>query len=444
MDNLVQNYIEKLVTKYKDFEKESFKLITPSTNQNIDLLTIAYPNIPIELIEILKKFDGSCGTYQNEYVCLDFFPSNCEHSSAYYLCSIEKMLTHSKVSGSWLDIYWNKDDLFDKEDILEDDELFSEEINPMSLCKDWLLFAENSYSQLYIDFSPSDLGTKGQIVGYIHDPDSYGVAADSFPAFLQIQLDSNFEYFHYEEPLPSNITSSNLNGELVEDHELNELLFSFCFISENITSLDLNLWKDSIPKDGLSKLFAAVPRTITSLRLNNIDFTDYADFVEAFTHLPINLNSLDLSDNDVGLIKESKLPEIFSNIPSGLSFLYLDSNSLNQCPSEELTQAFKALPPNIISLDLSFNKLGRFLCSQLKQIFQAIPKSVISLNLSGSDFFSKPGNELAYALSIIPESVTILNLSHNSLNRRRGSGLEEALKQIPKNVTQLDLSFNDD
>lgn len=59
------------------------------------------------------------------------------------------MLSHAKNEKSWIDLYWNKDSTSDKEAILDDDELFEDEINPEALCKDWLLFADNSYSQLY-------------------------------------------------------------------------------------------------------------------------------------------------------------------------------------------------------------------------------------------------------------------------------------------------------
>ena len=45
-------------------------------------------------------------------------------------------------------------------------------------------------SALYIDFTPSEKGTCGQIVRYLHDPDEIEVIADSFDAFLDMIVES--------------------------------------------------------------------------------------------------------------------------------------------------------------------------------------------------------------------------------------------------------------
>ena len=40
-------------------------------------------------------------------------------------------------------------------------------------------------SSLYIDFTPNEAGQVGQVVRYVHDPDSFEVIAASFEDYLQ-------------------------------------------------------------------------------------------------------------------------------------------------------------------------------------------------------------------------------------------------------------------
>ncbi len=49
-------------------------------------------------------------------------------------------------------------------------------------------------SQLFIDFSPSAKGKKGQVLRYLHDSDELVVAADSFDAYLQMLMDNAYDF----------------------------------------------------------------------------------------------------------------------------------------------------------------------------------------------------------------------------------------------------------
>ena len=49
-------------------------------------------------------------------------------------------------------------------------------------------------SQLYIDFSPSEKGKKGQIIRFMHDPDTLDVIADSFDDYLQMIINNNYDF----------------------------------------------------------------------------------------------------------------------------------------------------------------------------------------------------------------------------------------------------------
>ncbi|MBA2653118.1 MAG: SMI1/KNR4 family protein [Tatlockia sp.] len=453
MNTLVDTYIEKLFENYDDTEQENFKCITPATEQSISLLKEIYPDAPIELIEILKKINGTLGTYNKKHIEVDFFPSDDEYGSSYYLCSIEDMLEHAKSEGTWFELYCDPNEGIDREDFLDDeDELFGDYINPDALCKDWLLFAENDYSKLFIDFSPSTEGTIGQIVHYVHDPDMYGVAADSFANYLKTIIDSDFEYLKYDETEDEESESDYAIQEKI--NYLTKCINSFKSTPLDVSSLTVDIRHQRIPKDGLKKIFTVIPSSITSLKLvlpqsttSKFEFkSDNFVEIEDLTSLPLGIKSLDLSGNSLGSVDSALLSKIFSNIPSQISFLYLHDNGFHHFEKDEygdeLAFALESLPKTIVHLDLGYNYLGSYPSSQLKKIIKAIPQGVTSLNLRGASIDSIPGNELASVFSIIPENVRILGLRINSLNKRRDTGLDEALKSIPATVTQIDLSWN--
>jgi cell wall assembly regulator SMI1 len=51
-------------------------------------------------------------------------------------------------------------------------------------------------SQLFIDFSPSADGKKGQVVRFLHDPDEFSVIADSFDAYLKNLMDNEYDFIN--------------------------------------------------------------------------------------------------------------------------------------------------------------------------------------------------------------------------------------------------------
>ncbi len=54
-------------------------------------------------------------------------------------------------------------------------------------------FNNGGTSQLFIDFSPSAEGIKGQVLRYLHDPDELVIAADSFDEYLQMLMDGEYD-----------------------------------------------------------------------------------------------------------------------------------------------------------------------------------------------------------------------------------------------------------
>ena len=62
----------------------------------------------------------------------------------------------------------------------------------------WLHFADcrnnGGSSRLFLDFSPSEQGTSGQVVRWLHDPDQLAVIADSFDGYLDMLMENDYDF----------------------------------------------------------------------------------------------------------------------------------------------------------------------------------------------------------------------------------------------------------
>ena len=160
-----------------------------SDQRDLDRLTALYPDIPESLIELLKLVDG---TYYREYpadkVVFYFLGSDYE-GFPYYLLSARQMVDTKNQFRQWGDYLINReyDDIPVDEGVCDDmDKL------------DFLHFSDccnnGGTSQLFIDFSPSAKGKKGQVLRYLHDPDELVVVADSFDEYLQMLIDQDYAF----------------------------------------------------------------------------------------------------------------------------------------------------------------------------------------------------------------------------------------------------------
>lgn len=196
--NIAQKYIDGLKKAYyengkkkqwNDFEK----IVHGASEEDIEKLRTLYPNIPDSLFQLLKIVDG---TYWREYageeVTFYLLGSDVEEYP-YYLLSVEQMM--QKEDLDWLTDYINRE--FGDE--IKIDEKITDNANEMY----WLHFSDcmnnGGTSQLFIDFSPSSKGIKGQIVRYLHDPDEIVVIADSFDDYLQMLIDTGYDFITDEE-----------------------------------------------------------------------------------------------------------------------------------------------------------------------------------------------------------------------------------------------------
>lgn len=196
--NIAKNYIEGLKKAYIDMGQEEQwrhfeEIIQGAAQENINKLYNMFPEIPDSLINLLQFVDGTYWReYEGEEVAFYFLGSDLEEYP-YYLLSSEEMMDTDEM-------HWLKD-YVDREygDMVEMDEKIIDNADEMH----WLHFSDcmnnGGTSQLFIDFSPSEKGIKGQILRYLHDPDEIEVIADSFDEYLQMLIDNDFDFVGEEE-----------------------------------------------------------------------------------------------------------------------------------------------------------------------------------------------------------------------------------------------------
>lgn len=192
--NIAEKYVDGLKKAYyevggkeqwDDFEN----VMHGASKEDMEKLQALYLDIPESLLQLLELVDG---TYWREYggekVAFYFLGSDVEEYP-YYLLSAQQMIKNKDKFQSWGDYLIDRD--FDDAPV---DEGIIDDVD--SLC--WLHFSDcmnnGGTSQLFIDFSPSEKGKKGQIVRFLHDPDELIVIAESFDAYLQMLMENEYEF----------------------------------------------------------------------------------------------------------------------------------------------------------------------------------------------------------------------------------------------------------
>lgn len=197
MESKNAEYIEKIKEKYKilgmedklkEFEKNKKGLTSESKKE----LLKEYPDIPKKLIELLEYCDGSDPIY--------FLGSDIDNGKfPYYLLSSSEILKTKDYPKMYHSYDINREDG-------EDGSIVGEEITSDINNVKWIHFADcmnnGGTSRLYIDFTPSDKGKKGQVIRFVHDDDRLEVIADSFDDYLKMLIDNNLPFiYNYEEEM---------------------------------------------------------------------------------------------------------------------------------------------------------------------------------------------------------------------------------------------------
>jgi len=192
--NIAEKYIEELKKAYyknggKEYWDKFEKIKVGATEENIQKIKEEFPETPDSLIELLKIVDGTYHReYQGEKIAFYFLGSDVT-GYPYYLLSSSQILENKKdgyyLFGGYIDGEYEDVEVDEK---ITDD---SEKIK-------WLHFSDcmnnGGTSKLFIDFSPSEKGKKGQIVRYLHDPDEIEVIADSFDEYLEKLMEHDLDF----------------------------------------------------------------------------------------------------------------------------------------------------------------------------------------------------------------------------------------------------------
>ena len=192
--DIAEKYIEELKKAYyknggKEYWDKFEKIKVGATEENIQKIKEEFPETPDSLIELLKIVDGTYHReYQGEKITFYFLGSDVM-GYPYYLLSSSQILENKKdgyyLFGGYIDGEYEDVEVDEK---ITDD---SEKIK-------WLHFSDcmnnGGTSKLFIDFSPSEKGKKGQIVRYLHDPDEIEVIADSFDEYLEKLMEHDLDF----------------------------------------------------------------------------------------------------------------------------------------------------------------------------------------------------------------------------------------------------------
>jgi len=195
---LVDRFLSGLVPHLPEEDARMWAWVEGASTADLQRLRERWPQVPESLVALLAQVDGThFRAYPGGEVVVLMLGSDVEEGHyPYYLRSVEQAF---EDSAQWDDsirsIY--------EEWLEEDPEILGEGIDadlPMGkrLCFSHCMNNGGS-SMLYLDFDPAPGGTVGQVVRYLHDPDSYRVIAPSFDAYLQQLIDGDYAFIDEED-----------------------------------------------------------------------------------------------------------------------------------------------------------------------------------------------------------------------------------------------------
>ena len=201
-----KRYIEAVEKRYRDCNRterwEKF-LNNRKGNANVEKLKKEYSKVPSSLLALLEFVDGDR---------IDFLGSDVDNGEyPYHLLSVDKILESKDKLRSYYGDFINRSD-----DLLEVDDRITNDIDNFK----WIHFADcmnnGGTSRLFVDLTPSEKGVKGQIIRYLHDPDSMEVIANSFDEYLNRQVKMGLKFIHENEEVKKE-EIKEVKEEKVED-----------------------------------------------------------------------------------------------------------------------------------------------------------------------------------------------------------------------------------
>lgn len=194
--NLVERFLSGLIPRLPADEAAQWAWTEGASDADLQRLRAQWPQVPASLVELLSRVDGThFRQYPKGEVCVLMLGSDVG-DYPYYLRSVAQIFEDQQqwddsirsIYEEWLD---------------EEPEILGAGIDadlPMSrrLCFSHCM-NNGGTSMLYLDFDPAPGGSVGQVVRYLHDPDSYVVIAPSFDAYLQQLIDRDYAFINEDE-----------------------------------------------------------------------------------------------------------------------------------------------------------------------------------------------------------------------------------------------------
>lgn len=189
--NLVDRFLSGLVARLPEDDAPQWAHVQGASVEDLQRLRMQWPQVPDSLLQLLSRVDGThYRHYPGGEVCVLMLGSDVG-DYPYFLRSVEQIFEDQRqwddsirsIYEEWLD---------DEPDILGagiDADLPMNRRLCFSHCMN-----NGGTSMLYLDFDPTPGGTVGQVVRYLHDPDSYAVIAPSFDAYLQDLIDRDYSF----------------------------------------------------------------------------------------------------------------------------------------------------------------------------------------------------------------------------------------------------------
>jgi len=182
-------YFANLLQYLPQEEQQQLQQAFGASEAQIQALLEVFPNCPQVLVELLQDVNGTyyC-QHGQETICVLVLGSDLG-DYPYYLKSVEQIVK---------DYHDKRETIYERyQEFLAYVEV-DEKINMHVPLNERLCFADcmnnGGTSSLYIDFTPNEAGQVGQVVRYVHDPDSFEVNAASFEDYLQQLIEGDYEF----------------------------------------------------------------------------------------------------------------------------------------------------------------------------------------------------------------------------------------------------------
>nr|WP_036224548.1 SMI1/KNR4 family protein [Lysinibacillus sphaericus] len=182
-------YFKNLLQYLPQEEQQQLQKANGATDAQIESLLEIFPQSPQSFIELLQDVNGTYHCKHGQETISVLVLGSDLGDYPYYLKAVEQILA---------DAQHQRETIFERyQDFLEYVDI-DKRVNMHVPLNERLCFADcmnnGGTSSLYLDFSPAEGGKVGQVVRYVHDPDSFEVIASSFDEYLQQLVEGEYEF----------------------------------------------------------------------------------------------------------------------------------------------------------------------------------------------------------------------------------------------------------